>query len=176
MGEVSVSPSVSPAYPASTTQIQVTTPASDEAELLAEIHEAAAVAGYHHIFGDSVFPRDTVLWRWRSSSAIAFIADETGFAAVSPPWLDALYVRPEAWGTGIAGRLYDLAVAELRSRGVETAELWVLEDNDRARRFYERRGWIHDRVKRRASSPPKPIELHYALRLSTRSGAGPVRG
>jgi GNAT superfamily N-acetyltransferase len=107
-----------------------------------------------------------VLRRWRSSSAIALIAGTTGFATVSPPWLDALYVRPEAWGTGVAAVLYERAVAELRSRGVGTAELWVLENNLRARRFYERRGWIHDRVKRRASSPPYPIELHYTLRIA----------
>jgi GNAT superfamily N-acetyltransferase len=141
-------------------------PASDVAELLAEIQQAAAVIGYRHIYGDKVFPRKAVLRRWRSSSAIAFIAGETGFATVSPPLLDALYIRPEAWGTGVAALLYELAVAELRDQEVETAELWVLEKNDRARRFYERRGWTHNGLTRCAFFPPKPIELRYTLHLS----------
>jgi GNAT superfamily N-acetyltransferase len=143
-------------------------PASAEAELLAEIQQAAAVVGYRHIYGDEVFPRDTVFRRWRSSSASAFIAGDIGFAAVSPPLLEALYVRPEAWGTGVAALLHELALAELRDREVKTAELWVLEENERARRFYERRGWTHHGLARRASCPPRPIELHYTLRLTWR--------
>jgi ribosomal protein S18 acetylase RimI-like enzyme len=36
------------------------------------------------------------------------------------------------------------AVGDLRSRGFRTATLWVLESNDRARRFYELAGWKPD--------------------------------
>jgi ribosomal protein S18 acetylase RimI-like enzyme len=35
-------------------------------------------------------------------------------------------------------------VEDLRGRGFRTATLWVLESNDRTRRFYEKAGWKPD--------------------------------
>jgi len=51
-----------------------------------------------------------------------------------------LYVHPVAWGTGVADALMAACLAELRTR-FASAVLWVLRDNPRARRFYERTGW-----------------------------------
>lgn len=134
-------------------------------ELLAEIQEAASVAGLAHVFGDAPFPRAEVLARWQASDELVFVEDDLGFVAVDPPWLDALYVRPEAWGTGVAARLHDLAVGELRERGVGRARLWVLEANVRGRRFYERRGWYEDGTTREVPFPPHPIDLGYSLQI-----------
>ena len=53
----------------------------------------------------------------------------------------AIYVRPDAWGTGSAWALMDAAVDWLAERWQE-AILWVAEENPRARRFYERYGWV----------------------------------
>ena len=53
----------------------------------------------------------------------------------------AIYVRPEAWGTGSGWALMDAAVDWLAERWQE-AILWVAEENPRARRFYERYGWV----------------------------------
>jgi ribosomal protein S18 acetylase RimI-like enzyme len=36
------------------------------------------------------------------------------------------------------------ALDAMRSRGAAEAILWVLDDNPRARRFYEREGWHAD--------------------------------
>jgi ribosomal protein S18 acetylase RimI-like enzyme len=36
------------------------------------------------------------------------------------------------------------ALVALRVEGFATASLWVLEDNPRAQRFYEREGWARD--------------------------------
>src|SRR5436309_2417756 len=55
-----------------------------------------------------------------------------GAAAVQPCWLHGLYVVPAEWGTGLAARLHDAGVAELRARGCTEARLWVLEENARA--------------------------------------------
>jgi GNAT superfamily N-acetyltransferase len=52
-----------------------------------------------------------------------------------------LFVREDLWGTGVAGRLYDLAVAAMRDRGFTRARLNTPAGQERARRFYERRGW-----------------------------------
>lgn len=132
-------------------------------ELLAEIQEAASVAALGHIYGDEPFPRAEVLERWRTSSdEILLDEDGLGFAAVSPGWLNGLYVRPEAWGTGVAARLHDRALAAL---GPGIARLWVLEENQRARRFYERRGWREDGSTRDVPFPPYPVDLGYAIEI-----------
>ncbi|MEY2470586.1 MAG: hypothetical protein QOF21_3284 [Actinomycetota bacterium] len=56
----------------------------------------------------------------------------------------ALYAVPEAWGSGAGRALMAAAVDELRALGFTDAILWVLENNTRARRFYELAGWALD--------------------------------
>jgi ribosomal protein S18 acetylase RimI-like enzyme len=56
----------------------------------------------------------------------------------------AIYLEPSRVGTGIGRALFEHAVGELRERGFTTATLWVLETNERARRFYELAGWKTD--------------------------------
>jgi len=50
------------------------------------------------------------------------------------------YVHPDAWGSGVADALMTRCLGALRRRFPD-ASLWVLRDNPRARRFYERHGW-----------------------------------
>ena len=56
----------------------------------------------------------------------------------------AIYLRPDVVGAGIGRDLFSEAVGALREEGYERATLWVLEANERARRFYERAGWRWD--------------------------------
>ncbi len=58
--------------------------------------------------------------------------------------LFAIYLEPEAWSQGLGRALMDQAVAGLRVAGFRAAILWVLADNARGRRFYERAGWQPD--------------------------------
>jgi GNAT superfamily N-acetyltransferase len=137
-------------------------------ELLTEIQEEASLGGLAHIFPPESypFPREAVLERWRTATDTIFAdPDGHGFVAVAPPWLDALYVRPAAWGSGLADRLHEQAIEALRAAGVETARLWVLEENRRARRFYERHGWYADGSTREVPFPPHPIDVGYSLVL-----------
>lgn len=53
----------------------------------------------------------------------------------------AFYAHPDAWGTGVAEELITAVDARLRSDGFGVAVLWVLSDNARGRRFYEKHGW-----------------------------------
>jgi GNAT superfamily N-acetyltransferase len=55
----------------------------------------------------------------------------------------ALYVDPHA-STGAGQQLHDGALAALAGQGSTVVTLWVLISNDRARRFYSRRGWELD--------------------------------
>jgi len=55
-----------------------------------------------------------------------------------------VYVVEDAVGTGAGRALLVGAQGLLRARGHTRATLWVLESNERARRFYERNGWRWD--------------------------------
>ena len=131
-----------------TVRIREAAPA--DAPTLLAIHQAAAVARFANVFPPAKhpFPVEAVGKRWREfftgSGNVALLAEEeggaVGMAAITPGWLDALFVRPEAWGRGIGSRLHDEALERLRAAGCAEVALWVLERNDAARRFYERRG------------------------------------
>jgi ribosomal protein S18 acetylase RimI-like enzyme len=56
--------------------------------------------------------------------------------------LRQLYVAPELKGLGVADALMEWLLAEARGRGFEDIYLSVFVDNGRARRFYERHGFI----------------------------------
>lgn len=58
----------------------------------------------------------------------------------------ALYLHPDAWGTGAADALMAATMEELMRLETTTSYLWVLEGNARACRFYERHGWASDEV------------------------------
>lgn len=53
-----------------------------------------------------------------------------------------LYVLPEYWGKGYGGALLKNSVDWLSEQGFERVYLWALETNMRARRFYEKQGFV----------------------------------
>jgi putative acetyltransferase len=59
------------------------------------------------------------------------------FAAVSPGWLDHLYVLPDHQGAGIGTRL----IAWAQETSPTGLDLWVFQRNTRAQALYERHGW-----------------------------------
>ena len=58
--------------------------------------------------------------------------------------LYALYVRPAWWSTGTGRALMERVLARASGTGYLSITLWVLRDNRRARRFYERAGFAPD--------------------------------
>lgn len=146
---------------------------ADEAQLLAAVQEVASVAALGHIFPPSLYlyPRDAVQAHWAGAAGdpgkrtlIALTDDEpVGAACVYEDWLEGLYVVPERWGTGLAGELHDRALEVVRGLGSQRCHLWVLEDNARARRFYERRAWRENGESRVVEFPPYPLDLGYTL-------------
>ncbi|MES2001024.1 MAG: GNAT family N-acetyltransferase [Pseudomonadota bacterium] len=76
-----------------------------------------------------------------------------GFAKIGPMALPAdhgpdalqlyqLYLLDEAKGQGIAGELIEWALTQARARGADELFLSVFIDNQRARRFYQRHGFV----------------------------------
>lgn len=64
----------------------------------------------------------------------------------------AIYLEPVAVGRGHGRVLLELTLAQLAGQGFREVMLWVLEDNARARRFYERAGFDLD-----AAAPLKSV-------------------
>jgi GNAT superfamily N-acetyltransferase len=60
----------------------------------------------------------------------------TGMIAFRDDWIEQLYVLPEAQGRGIGTELLDVA-----KRASACLQLWTFQRNQRARRFYEARGF-----------------------------------
>jgi GNAT superfamily N-acetyltransferase len=58
--------------------------------------------------------------------------------------LYALYVHPAWWSTGTGRALMERVLARTAGAGYLSIRLWVLRDNHRARRFYERAGFAPD--------------------------------
>jgi ribosomal protein S18 acetylase RimI-like enzyme len=53
----------------------------------------------------------------------------------------AIYVAPSAWSTGVGRALWRTASERLRTLGFHSVSLWVIEGNERARRFYSAAGF-----------------------------------
>ena len=132
----------------------------EDAAAVAEVHVRTWQAAYEHVFGaDRLASMDvdrrTRQWeQWLADDARVWVADDdgriAGFAWIGDSRdtpgegeLFAIYVRPDDWGTGAGTALMEAARSALRE-AYPTSVLWVLADNPRARRFYEREGWQLD--------------------------------
>jgi GNAT superfamily N-acetyltransferase len=89
--------------------------------------------------------------------------DLVGVAVGVGAELRALFVVPEAWGSGAANALMEAVLGAIGSGGAQEATLWVVEENGRARRFYEREGW--ELTGETRASPVGPAELQYRRQL-----------
>ena len=138
-----------------------------DADAIAEVHVAAWRWAYDGLLPASLLAALTV--EDRSAAWLPILADApgavtvavadgggiVGFVSVGPTpdeddptpgtgALFALYLHPDVVGTGVGKALLERGEARLREEGFARATLWVLETNERARRFYERNGWSWD--------------------------------
>ncbi|HEY2506453.1 MAG TPA: GNAT family N-acetyltransferase [Streptosporangiaceae bacterium] len=60
----------------------------------------------------------------------------------------AIYLAPDAWGQGLGRALMTAALGHLAGAGYREATLWVLDTNQRARRFYRAAGFAPDGAKK----------------------------
>jgi GNAT superfamily N-acetyltransferase len=134
----------------------------------------SGVVAYAHIFPQDryPFPDDVVRAEWEERLTggvpvtVAVVDDDVvGTVSVRPPRLESLFVVPEQWGYGVGIQLHDAALQQIAEAGWLAAELDVMVDNERARRFYERRGWVPDGRTTTSPFPPYPRILGYRLDL-----------
>jgi GNAT superfamily N-acetyltransferase len=86
--------------------------------------------------------------------------------------LYALYVHPAWWSTGTGRALMDRVLDTASAAGFLSVRLWVLRDNSRARRFYERAGFAPDGASHTLDGLGGVTEIRYRRVLP----AGPERG
>lgn len=132
--------------------------------------DAMARAVWFETFGETAAPDDIAAYLAHAYGADGkLIADLTsgaarfhiaidgariiGYAKISAPWLpDAeagamqlsqLYVTYDQHGSGVATALMDWSIAAARQEQATALLLTVWEGNARARRFYEKHGFVH---------------------------------
>jgi ribosomal protein S18 acetylase RimI-like enzyme len=136
-----------------------------DARAIAEIHVAAWRAAYRGVMPDAYLASlsvDERVQRWKSNiarpgpSKVALVeigGEIAGFCSFgptrdpAPPDTAEIYsinIRPGAWGRGVGRALCEHALREAAAREHTVMTLWVLKENDRARRFYERLGYAPD--------------------------------
>lgn len=82
----------------------------------------------------------------RVPDTVVAVADDhvAGFVMVVGDEVEQVYVSADHRGTGVAGLLLDEAERLVAAGGHRQAWLAVVAGNARARRFYERRGWVDE--------------------------------
>jgi len=135
----------------------------EDAAAIAAVHVRTWQTAYEHVFGAerlAAIDLNARAEQWRQrlgepewQEVVLVVEDESsivGFAscgesrdAPGEGELYAIYVLPESWGSGAGPVLLAAALAAL-GEDFKRASLWVLEENPRARRFYEREGWTLD--------------------------------
>jgi ribosomal protein S18 acetylase RimI-like enzyme len=133
----------------------------EDARAIAQVHAETWREAYEHVFGAERLASVTIdarLAQWErilaAGQSDVFVAADDGIVgfvstgdsrdADAEAELFAIYVLPRAWGTGAGSALMRAGIEAMRLRASGDAVLWVLHDNPRARRFYEREGWTLD--------------------------------
>jgi GNAT superfamily N-acetyltransferase len=142
--------------------VQVRIATAEDAAGIAAVQERGWQAAYRHVFPAEELDRGGFIHADRWSERIThppagwstFVAEHegeiVGFTSVGPSRdeagigeLYAIYIDPAHWSSGTGRALIEQAEQQLRAEYSEVT-LWVLEDNPRARRFYEGAGWTFD--------------------------------
>lgn len=154
-----------------------------DAEAIERIRVRGWQIGYRHLYPPEELDRLELDWsHWRRrierppAGWTTLVAEGRGrilgFVSIGPSRdkpevgeVYAIYVDPDEWCRG-AGRALLERAEERLAEAYREAMLWVLEDNPRARRFYEAAGWRTDggrqAVQRLGVTPP---EVRYRKRL-----------
>lgn len=129
------------------------------------IHRAAFdaalpwLAGLHTPEEDHVFFSGPVF-----DAGEVWLAGEppAGFIALHEAWIDHLYVAPNSQGQGLGRALLAKALEDGSER-----RLWTFQANARARRFYERHGFIAERFTDGAGNGEREPDVLYSLPSSS---------
>jgi len=122
---------------------------------LPELHTAQADLAY---FSERFLPANTVWVAEREGQ-------DVGYIGYDPDWINHLFVHPDAQGQGIGPGLLAKALEDGRRR-----RLWTFQQNTRARRFYEARGFVLIRLTNGHGSEERTPDALYEWRGKSDEG------
>lgn len=152
----------------------------DDAETLCDLTATVWRSAYVDLLGEDVVEEhlaatnapETMHENLAEHDLTAFVAGDpvVGEAVCTPAdddavfYLTQLYVHPDHWGEGVGSALLERVETEAVQRDRERIALVVLDGNDRAREFYERRGYefVQEREERITEDV---TELRYEKQL-----------
>ena len=108
--------------------------------------------------------RDEIVTRDETWVAVEPDGAIVGFMSLREDDLDHLYVRPDRFDRGIGSRFVELA----KQRRPAGLGLYTFQVNDRARAFYERRGFRVERLGNGESNEERQPDVRYAWRPPAR--------
>ena len=160
---------------------------AEDCDLMAvgAVHQRSRADAYAHILSPETLAARPAEWfgewwterhRWERDTHHLTVADRAGevvgFTYVGPSEtpgcaeLYAIHVLPDVLGTGVGHLLMANALPQLAAVGGDRAVLWVLEANNRARRFYDREGWTPDGATRVEPVNDEPVrQVRYSRAL-----------
>ncbi len=161
-----------------------------DAPAIGEVHVASWRRAYRGLMPDALLDgldpvERAAAWRKRIAGGVTVLVAEIeglvrGFAALGPirdpdllgtTELYALYLAPPVWRRGLGRTLLAAAVA-----GQGPVALWVLAENQRARRFYEATGFVADGAARRKDFGGRAVEeVRYMFRPPSTSMVRPLK-
>lgn len=106
-----------------------------------------------------------------------FVAEKNGavvgFCLVGPDRDDptrgeigSIYLLSEYWGQGIGYALHQAGLSALSAMGLDQAVLWILDTNERTRKWYKRQGWQPDGAEKRDDRGSFVLnEVRYVKRI-----------
>lgn len=79
--------------------------------------------------------------------------------------LGRIFLLPSYWGQNIGAEVLNLITPMFKEKGFSRIDLWVIEDNVRARKLYERMGFTHDGVTRIINVGKELKDLKYTKQI-----------
>ena len=153
-----------PAGPPVTAGITIRPAAAADAAAVADVY----LSSFHATYDFPLAHTDGEVLAWIGETVAGggtwVAVDEMGtivaMMEVRPGELDQLYVRPDRLGQGIGRRLLDVA----RERSPDGLTLYTFQVNDRARRFYERNGFVADWFGDGSANEERQPDVRYVWR------------
>lgn len=147
-------------------QIRLAIP--DDAPCCADIHGRSWMFAYSDVVGKDIIENYNARWPvvWvkmlenNTDTHYVILDGDTivGFTSINPSRdadaldgmfeLTGLYLDPDHIGKGYGKQAMNFVKREALSRGYTAVSLWVLDQNDRAKRFYEKAGFQPDSAKK----------------------------
>jgi ribosomal protein S18 acetylase RimI-like enzyme len=103
--------------------------------------------------------------------AVGLLGVTRGYdVAADDRYLEYLWIAPGHRRSGLGLTLLTTVVGQLRTVGIRTVYLWVLDGNELALRLYRRVGFVSTGVRQPLAGRPGVSEERFALDLAGRPG------